>query len=461
MGISHEKVFLESACDELDTTTFYRELFFFSDAFIKYGLDMEVPVTLSREGGGTWRSCKIRDFGDYLDRDDTYVPACTFFPRKLKNGRYSSTNSKETASQLCAFVLDLDRGDSDALQSCIDEWRSPGALLTPTFVVCSGSGFHLYYVLSQPVKMLKRWQGELKAINSFLYSIYTGFDANGRSLGEIDRHGLTQPYRMVGSLAKNGKDATSAWRVGDPCAIEDLARAAGLEQEEFTEESFDMSRSLKTRGWESYVANHSELQGKGTGWNPGFYAWLARREKERTRLYGEYGHRYKQVQALTIASIKDRIPRVRLEADVRELHAAWNECARRYGHPEIGWDECVKAMNSFRYCQTAMRFPKWWMEELCGWEFGTQKRNGRDRWTHLQAGTWVHKTKKGDVEGINYCKVARELNPGGRPKGSVKESTPKGEMIRGYAKAHPDASHSEIARALGVSRPTVIKWLNS
>lgn len=35
----------------------------------------------------------------------------------------------------------------------------------------------------------------------------------------------------------------------------------------------------------------------------------------------------------------------------------------------------------------------------------------------------------------------------------------KSERIRAYAVEHPEATHSEIARALGVSRPTVIKWL--
>ena len=34
-------------------------------------------------------------------------------------------------------------------------------------------------------------------------------------------------------------------------------------------------------------------------------------------------------------------------------------------------------------------------------------------------------------------------------------------MIRAYAREHPEANHSDIAKALDVSRPTVIKWLKS
>ena len=50
------------------------------------------------------------------------------------------------------------------------------------------------------------------------------------------------------------------------------------------------------------------------------------------------------------------------------------------------------------------------------------------------------------------------------PNGSWrnKDGAPtKADLVRDYALAHPDANHSEIARALGISRPTVIKWLKS
>jgi transposase-like protein len=37
----------------------------------------------------------------------------------------------------------------------------------------------------------------------------------------------------------------------------------------------------------------------------------------------------------------------------------------------------------------------------------------------------------------------------------------KEEKIKAFAAANPGLNHSQIARALGVSRPTVIKWLKS
>ena len=52
-------------------------------------------------------------------------------------------------------------------------------------------------------------------------------------------------------------------------------------------------------------------------------------------------------------------------------------------------------------------------------------------------------------------------NRDGRPKGSPNKAHPKRDAILAYAEEHPEANHSQIARALGVSRPTVIKWLRS
>ena len=47
-----------------------------------------------------------------------------------------------------------------------------------------------------------------------------------------------------------------------------------------------------------------------------------------------------------------------------------------------------------------------------------------------------------------------------RKAGEIKGAPTKKQLILDYAFEHPEANHSEIARALGVSRPTVVKWLN-
>jgi DNA-binding transcriptional ArsR family regulator len=50
-------------------------------------------------------------------------------------------------------------------------------------------------------------------------------------------------------------------------------------------------------------------------------------------------------------------------------------------------------------------------------------------------------------------------NKNGRPKGSRNKENRKKELIIEYAATHPEANVTDIARALGVSRPTVYKYL--
>ena len=68
------------------------------------------------------------------------------------------------------------------------------------------------------------------------------------------------------------------------------------------------------------------------------------------------------------------------------------------------------------------------------------KRNGRSQAKHLEG-----------------ARAIRDINNDNWREGNGRK--PKADLVREYAAAHPDASHSAIARELGISRTTVIKWL--
>ena len=67
---------------------------------------------------------------------------------------------------------------------------------------------------------------------------------------------------------------------------------------------------------------------------------------------------------------------------------------------------------------------------------------------------------------VNDCKTHREfklqqMKKQGLIKGRPVGSGIKRQQILDYATTHPEANHSEIARVLGVSRSTVVKWLRT
>ena len=102
----------------------------------------------------------------------------------------------------------------------------------------------------------------------------------------------------------------------------------------------------------------------------------------------------------------------------------------------------MKALEA--YDASYLTFPRHTIEELTGVEIPPSKRNGRKIDQHIAMVNATRKMRR-DVFGED------EYRNSGRPS--------KKDLIRDYAFEHPGANHSEIARALGVSRPTVIKWM--
>ena len=85
-------------------------------------------------------------------------------------------------------------------------------------------------------------------------------------------------------------------------------------------------------------------------------------------------------------------------------------------------------------------------------DIGETKRNGRKQAQHVKIMNAIREIEYPNGEWRNQK---------GRPKGSKNKENPKAKLIQEYVAMHPDANVTEIARDLGISRPTVYKWLNN
>lgn len=86
-----------------------------------------------------------------------------------------------------------------------DKWVS---LPQPTFLVNSGTGFHLYYVLDQPIPLIPRIVPFVQEIKAMLTD-YIWRDTVS-TLEDVQHQGIYQPFRMPGTPTKlNGKAAGS------------------------------------------------------------------------------------------------------------------------------------------------------------------------------------------------------------------------------------------------------------
>ena len=119
---------------------------------------------------------------------------------------------------LHAFAIDLDGVGVQELKNMLKQFRNGRdpkfaadkwvSLPQPTFLVNSGTGFHLYYVLDQPIPLIPRIVPFVQEIKAMLTD-YIWRDTVS-TLEDVQHQGIYQPFRMPGTPTKlNGKAAGS------------------------------------------------------------------------------------------------------------------------------------------------------------------------------------------------------------------------------------------------------------
>lgn len=153
-------------------------------------------------------------------------------------------------------------------------------------------------------------------------------------------------------------------------------------------------------------------------------------------------HRYWCLNVLAAYAKKCGIPYEELEADALALVPMLEDLTEREDN-HFTEDHALAAIEAY-YDPIIHKLTRDRIERRTAIELPKNKRNGRKQDVHL-AGARAVQEVNDRFNGTNW----REGN--GRK--------PKADLVREYAAAHPDASHSAIARELGISRTTVIKWL--
>lgn len=317
----------------------------------------------------------------------------------------------------------------------------------PTYIVSSGTGCHLYYVLERPIPMFKNVIRQLQRLR---YALATNIWSP--YITTLSKHvqyeSVTQGFRMVGTVTKSGQ-RVRAFRVGGKVSVEYLN---GFVPEEYrlTEFSYKSSLTLaqaKKRYPEWYQSRVVEGHPRGT-WtcNRALYDWWKRKinpDGHAVRTAATVGHRYFCIMALAIYARKCGIGRDELERDAFGYVGMLDSISPEDGSNDFTEADCMKALEAYDACYQT--FPRSSIELLTGISIPANKRNGRTREQNIRR---VNAMCDFDVS-------MGEPERRGRPKGSGT----KAAAIRAYAADHPDMSNRAIASALGVSRNTVNKWL--
>lgn len=301
----------------------------------------------------------------------------------------------------------------------------------PTYVVNSGGGVHLYYVLKKPLPMTPFNQKNLKRIKYALTSRIWNKD-NSRCKNP-QYQGLNQGFRLVGSKTKNGEEVT-VWKTGERIDVEEFLDF--LSKDEKIEFKIFEPKITLAEAKEKYPDWYEQriVQGRQKkSWtcNRALYDWWKNKAE-----FATYHHRYFYIMALTIYAQKCGIDYEELKADAYSLQDYLNHKA-----PENPFTEhdIESALEMYQECYKS--FPRDEIEHITAIKIPKNVRKGNSQKKH--------------VEIMNFYRdVVYQLdhwrNEDGRP--------PLDQVVFEYLKKHPGARKCDVARATGLHRHTVYKY---
>ena len=316
-----------------------------------------------------------------------------------------------------------------------------GFIPAATFVVNSGTGLHLYYVLESPVAMYPQNQKFLKELKYVLTRrIWNRFTSN---IKEPQVQGVLQGFRVVGSGTKLGLDyPVVAYRYGKPVSIEyllqyvpdtngDLQRVTGILEKGTL--SIDEAKK-KYPDWYERRVVRGERRGRWTVKRDLYDWWLRKIETEI-----HVGHRFYGIMTLAIYAVKCSIDEDELRRDADRLMKIFDDMSYEDSN-RFTIEDVVKALEM--YNENFVTFPRADIAKYSGIPIPPNKRNWRKQDEHLLYIRGVRSVKQsmGDV-----------VSGGGRPD--------KEHLVREYMTAHPEVrKKTEIAEALQINRHTVSKY---
>lgn len=438
---------LEKFLEPVTPFEFYREIFpegslerrgHYEDAKGN-GIAITVPkgengIALEIEGDGKARRHTITDELDTLqelqDTDFTIMSPISYFGRQRsgKNARY-----------LYALVFDLDGVGMPQLRDTLHQMNKD-ILPKATFVVNSGTGLHLYYVLSEPVPMYPQNQKYLKELKYALTrQIWNRFTSTIR---EPQMQGVLQGFRVIGSSSKLGREfPVVAYRLGGTVELEKLLDYIPDSNGEQQRIHGLMSKSRlslaeakeKYPDWYERRVVKKERRGRWTV-KRDLYDWWLHRIREEIHV----GHRFYGIMTLAIYAKKCDIDEDELRQDAFALLQPYDDMSIEDIN-RFTKDDIVCALEMFN--EDYVTFPRDDIAKISGLSMPVNKRNWRKQEQHLQFARGIREIKS---------KLGEDVTGGGRPS--------ECSRVLAWRQQHPEGRKADCHRDTGLDPKTIRKW---
>lgn len=412
----------------------------------------------------------LREITNEAVRKNTYL-----FVAPVSN--FGKSRGSATARYLHAMQIDLDYVGPQQVRNLFRQMDG-GVLPHANYVVCSGTGLHVVYRFDKPVPLMTRYIPALQELKQLLTDLVWNKYTSGEDIEKRQHQGIFQAFRMVGTPTKlNGECGNAGIKQGSyvaeafshdetpPATLKYLLsfmakykRRKGSELEileEISEELRPTTPLAEAREkWPEWAEARIDRGEPRRGWLFGEVAYYDCLDA----IYGlaSVGHRYWCVFYLAVMANKCGVPWEVLEEDayglVGFLDAMTDEPKNRFTAADVS--AALEAFEGGVAGGRSRHYRKPWLERKSGisWETrGARRRPEEQRLpldVHL-AGARAIRDEKQKKSGTHWW------DTGNRDGAPTKEM-----LVWRAAIENPGASHSEIARIAGVSRPTVIKWLS-
>ena len=161
----------------------------------------------------TWED----DYKNYIEENPKTLCSGLAYRHKINRLKY--------AQKMNALIFDLDAvGEDELFNLRARLGREPEAyrsLPNPTFIVMSGTGLHIYYVLEDPIELYPNIKLQLKSLKHDL--TFRLWDYGGTSKErQVQYQSINQGFRMVGSINDKYDLPIKAFKTGGKVDLKTL-----------------------------------------------------------------------------------------------------------------------------------------------------------------------------------------------------------------------------------------------
>ncbi len=362
-------------------------------------------------------------------------------------------NLLNNAQRMNALIFDLDGVGEHEIRNLLYRFEFEPeklrSLPVPTFLVASGTGVHLYYVFEEPIDLFPNIKVQLKSLKHDLTFKLWEYKATS-TIKSIQYQSINQAFRMVGSMNEKHGVELRAFRTGEPVTLDYLNRYVIDKKNQVDTQkrfrpskmSLEEAKATWPEWYQEVIVNGNkklkkwDIAGKVNGSDPyALYHWWL---KQIDQIKG--GHRYFFLMCLAIYACKCDVPKSKLRADLEDAYKKLK--AVEHTNP-MKREDIKSALEA--YSKEYYNFTIADIEKLTEVRIERNKRNGRKQKDHMRRITLL---RDDDYPNGEW------RNKEGRPKGSGTAQ----QKVQQFRAEHPEASVTEVSRALKISRPTVYKW---